>query len=89
MNIKQNQEFFESIREQLTKTHNGMFAVVKDCHLLGCYPSIMEAYIAGSNAYLAPFMIQVILRMSQKVPAWITLQAKCYADCFKNQMDHL
>ena len=86
MNINQEQKYFESIREHLVKTNNGMFAVIKGYDLLGCYPSIMEAYKAGSESYSTgePFMIKMVLKKYPVTSEVIVVSAKNYADWFKN-----
>ena len=52
---------FETVREELVRTHDGQFALVKDDQLEGVFTTFVEAYEAGVRRHgTKPFMVRQI-----------------------------
>ena len=61
MALKDELKYFESIKANLLKTHNGKYVLIKDKQIIGFYRDGKKAMIAGYKKFgTAPFLVRPI-----------------------------
>jgi len=68
MALEREREYYESLKEDLLRHHEGQFAVIHADQLLGTYTTFDEALAAGVRAYgTQPFLIQEVAEKAGEI----------------------
>jgi len=60
--LSEEQEYYQSIEQELLSEYSGQHALIKGDHLIGCYDTELDAYKVGIDMFgMQPFLLQEIL----------------------------
>lgn len=75
MELEKELKYFESIKDELLKYHEGKYALIKDEKLIDTFTKMEEAYEAGVKKFGAePFLIKRIVKeeSTESIPSLMT-----------------